>query len=277
MTGAKTMIGTSGGGFDLMTEGLSLAGIADIPLVVYLASRPGPSTGVATYTGQGDLELARHAGHGEFVRMVLAPGDAEECQEITSQAFYFSQKFGIPIIVLSDKHLAESIYTTKNKPNIIRSKKSTSLIRHNSYEKDEFGCATEDAEKIIKSVDKRLKKQKEVEKEAEKFEGFKVFGKNSKNVIVSWGSPKGAILDAIKSLNCKFIQILYLEPFSTKIKKELEGKNIILIENNATGPLAKLIAEKTGIFIEDKNKILRYDGRPFLSDELNKEIKKRLK
>jgi 2-oxoglutarate ferredoxin oxidoreductase subunit alpha len=277
MTGAKTMIGTSGGGFDLMTEGLSLAGIADIPLVIYLASRPGPSTGVATYTGQGDLELARHAGHGEFVRMVLAPGDAEECQEITSQAFYFSQKFGIPVIVLSDKHLAESIYTAKNKPNIIRSKKSTSLIRYNSYEKDEFGCATEDAEKIVRNVDKRLKKQKEVEKEAGEFEGFKLFGKNSKNVIVSWGSPKGAILDAIKNLNCKFMQILYLEPFSARIKKELERKNIILIENNATAPLANLIAEKTGIFIEDKNKILRYDGRPFLANELNLEIKKRLK
>lgn len=278
MTGAKTMIGTSGGGFDLMTEGLSLIGIADIPLVIYLASRPGPSTGVATYTGQGDLELARHAGHGEFVRMVLAPGDAEECQEITSQAFYFSQKFGIPVIVLSDKHLAESIYTSKNKPSIISSKKSTSLIRYNSYEKDEFGCATEDAEKIVKSVDKRLKKQKEVEKEAEKFEGFKTFGnKNSKNVIVSWGSPKGAILDAMKDLDCKFIQILYLEPFSMKIKKELEGKNIILIENNATAPLAKLIAEKTGIFIENKNKILRYDGRPFLDDELRKEIRGKLR
>jgi 2-oxoglutarate/2-oxoacid ferredoxin oxidoreductase subunit alpha len=278
ITGAKTMIGTSGGGFDLMTEALSLTGIAGVPLVIYLASRPGPSTGLATYTGQGDLDLARHSGHGEFVRMVLAPGDAGECKEITSQAFYFSQKFGIPVIVLSDKHLAESLYTIKGKQVITPSKKSTSLIRYNSYEKDEFGCATEDAEKTIKNVDERLKKQKDVEKESEKFTGFKIFGnKNSKNVIVSWGSPKGAILDAIKDANVKFIQILYLEPFPSKIKKEIEGKNIILVENNATGQLGKLIAEKTGIFIEEKNKILRYDGRPFFADELNKEIRGRLR
>ncbi len=278
ITGAKTMIGTSGGGFDLMTEALSLTGIAEVPLVIYLASRPGPSTGLATSTGQGDLDLARHSGHGEFVRMVLSPGDAGECREIISQAFYFSQKFGIPVIVLSDKHLAESLYTIKGKQIITQSKKSTSLIRYNSYEKDEFGCATENAEKTIKNVNERLKKQKEVEKEAEKFEGFKIYGnKNSKNIIVSWGSPKGAIIDAMKDLNVKFIQILYLEPFSAKIKKELGGKNIILVENDATGQLGKLIAEKTGIFIEEKNKILKYDGRPFLADELQKEIGRRLR
>jgi 2-oxoglutarate ferredoxin oxidoreductase subunit alpha len=111
ITGAKAMIGTSGGGFDLMTESLSLTGIAEIPLVIYLASRPGPSTGVATYTGQGDLQLAKNAGHGEFNRIVLAPGDPKECEELISQSFYFSQKFKIPAVILSDKHLAESIYT----------------------------------------------------------------------------------------------------------------------------------------------------------------------
>lgn len=278
ITGAKTMIGTSGGGFDLMTEALSLTGIAEVPLVIYLASRPGPSTGVATYTSQGDLELARHAGHGEFPRLVIAPGDPDECEELTSQAFYFSQKFGMPAIVLSDKHLAEGIYTSDKTPKITPSAKSTKLIRYNSYEKDKFGCATEDAEQIKKNVDERLKKGKEIEKEAEKFEGFKVYGnKNSKNVVLFWGSTKGAVLDAMENLDAKFVQVLYLEPFPVKIKKEFEGKNIILVENNATGQLGNLIAEKTGIFIEDKNKILRYDGRPFLSDELNEELRKRIK
>ncbi len=278
ITGAKTMMGTSGGGFDLMTEALSLAGIAEVPLVIYLASRPGPSTGLATYSGQGDLDMVRHAGHGEFVRMVLAPGDAEECQEITSQAFYFSQKFGIPVIILSDKHLAESLYTLKKNPVITPSKKSTFLKKYNSYESDKFGYMTENPDIVNKNVEKRLKKQKEIEKEAEKFNQVNIYGKdNSKNVVVSWGSTKGAIMDSIKDLDVKFIQILYLDPFPIKIKKELEGKNIILIENNATGQLGKLIAEKTGVFIEDKNKILRYDGRPFLADELKKEIEGRLK
>lgn len=278
ITGAKTMIGTSGGGFDLMTESLSLAGIAESPLVIYLASRPGPSTGVATYTGQGDLDMARFSGHGEFPRMILAPGDPKECEELTSQSFYFSQKFGIPVIILSDKHLAESIYTSDKKAVITPSKKMTEMKRYNSYEVDKFGCATEDAEIINRNVDERLKKGKEIEKDAEKFTGFNIFGKsNSKNVIIGWGSTKGAILDSIQDLDAKFVQVLYLEPFPKKIEKEIEGKNLILIENNATAQLGKLIAEKTGVIIEDKNKILRYDGRPFLADELKEEIKRRLK
>src|SRR3989338_4465799 len=95
MTGAKSMIGTSGGGFDLMTEALSLTGIAEVPLVIYLAQRPGPGTGAATYTAQGDLNIARHAGHGEFQRVVLAPGNPKECEELASYAFYFSQRFKI--------------------------------------------------------------------------------------------------------------------------------------------------------------------------------------
>jgi 2-oxoglutarate/2-oxoacid ferredoxin oxidoreductase subunit alpha len=278
ITGAKTMIGTSGGGFDLMTESLSLTGIAEVPLVIYLASRPGPSTGVATYTGQGDLQLARHSGHGEFPRVVLAPGEPKEAAELTSQAFYFSQKFGVPVIILSDKHLAESMFSSDRNAFITPSKKLTSLKRYNSYETDKFGSATENAEQIKKNVEERLKKEKLIAKEAEKFEGFGIYGnKDSRNVVVSFGSPKGAILDAIKDLNVKFVQVKYIEPFSKKISKELEGKNIILVENNATGQLGSVVTEKTGIFVEERNKILRYDGRPFLYDELNKEIKRRMK
>jgi len=179
------------------------------------------------------------------------------------------------VIVISDKHLGESFYTLNEKSKLIKSEKSTKLIRYNSYEKDEVGSATENAEIIIKNIEERKKKTKEIERESGKFEMYKVYGKkNSKNVIVSWGSTKGAILDSIKELDVKFIQILYIEPFP-EIKKELINKNIILIENNATGLLADLIAEKTGIFIEDK--ILRYDGKPFFTDELKKELGDRLK
>ena len=278
ITGAKVMVGTSGGGFDLMTEALSLTGIAEVPLVIYLASRPGPSTGVATYTGQGDLSMALNAGHGEFNRVVLAPGDPKEAEELTNQAFYFSQKFKVPVIVLSDKHLAECFYTLDEKPIITSSKKSTFLKRYNSYETDEFGSATENPEIIIKNVAERMKIGKEIEKEAEKFEQDFVYGKEtSQNVVVSFGSTKGAIIDAVKGLDCSFIQILYLEPFQTEIKKYFKNKNVILVENNATGQLGKLIAEKTGIFIPDSNKILRFDGRPFFADELKKEIQRRLK
>lgn len=278
ITGAKTMVGTSGGGFDLMTETLSLIGIANIPLVIYLAQRHGPATGAATYTGQEDLSTARHSGHGEFPKLVVAGGDPTELEELTSQAFYFSQKYKILSIILSDKHLAESTYTLTNKAKITASLKSTKLTKFNSKEVDQNQSATSRADMIKANVEKRLQKIAEITKEAKKFQMYKVYGnKNSKNVIVSWGSPKGAILDAMKDLDCKFVQILYIEPFPIEIKKELENKNLILIENNATAQLGSLIAEKTGIFIKNKNKILRYDGRPFLCDELREEIKKKIR
>lgn len=274
ITGAKSMVGTSGGGFDLMTEALSMCGMAEIPLVIYLAQRPGPSTGVPTYTGQGDLHMARHAGHGEFQRILISPGDPRDALELVSHAFYFSQKYKIPCIVLGDKHFAESFYTFEEKFKIVRSGKLTKLGRYNSYEADKDGIASDAPEIIKKNVERRAKKYEILKKEAEKFEMFKIFGnKNSKNLIVSYGSTKGAIIDAINELDIKFLQILYIEPFSSKIKKELEkAKKIMLVENNATGMLADVIAEKTGLLIKDK--ILRYDGRPFLADELKEEIRK---
>ncbi len=277
-TGAKAMVGTSGGGFDLMTEALSMAGQAEIPIVIYLSQRPGPGTGVATGTSQGDLNLARNAGHGEFQRVVLAPGDSKESEELTSQAFYFSQKFKIPVILLGDKHLAESYYTFSEKPKITPSGKSTNLTRYNSYERDSVGSATENPDIVKKNFEKRMQKAHDIEKESEKFRMFETYGKKqSKNVIVSWGSTKGAILDAIDGLDAKFVQVLYLEPFPKNVAKEIGGKNIILIENNSTAQLGSLITEETGIKVEDKNKILRYDGQPFLADELQKEVEKRLK
>ena len=276
-TGAKTMIGTSGGGFDLMTEALSMAGMAEIPVVCYNASRPGPSTGIATYTGQGDLQMARYCGHGEFFRLVLAPGDSVECTEITSQAFYFSQKYKLPVIILSDKHLAESFYTCEEAPILTKSDKTTKLIRFNSYEHTENGEASEDPKVISAGFARRARIKKEVEKEAEKFSMYKIFGKkDSKNIVLSYGSTKGAILDSIKDLDFKFIQILYIEPFPEKIKLELEkAKKIILVENSGTGMLADVVREKTGVEIRDK--ILRDDGRPFLRDELKEELRRRLK
>lgn len=277
ITGAKSMVGTSGGGFDLMTESLSLTGQAEIPLVVYLAQRPGPGTGVATYTAQGDLNIALSSGHGEFPKLVVAPGEPTEAEELASQAFYFSQKYKIPTIILGDKHLGESFYAMEKIPEIKKSEKSTSLKKYSGNEIDERGVTSSKAEVVKKNFEGRLKKFKGIEKEAENFEGIKIHGnKKSKNIVVGWGSTKGAILDAVKNLDCKFIQVLYLEPFPKKIKEELEmAEKIILVENNSTGQLGELISKKTGIFIEDK--ILKYDGRAFFCDELREEIRRRLK
>jgi len=278
MTGAKVMVGTSGGGFDLMTETLSMTGIAEIPLVFYLASRPGPGTGVATYNAQGDLDIALYSGHGEFPRIVLAPGDPVEAQEMINQSFYFSQKFGVPSIVLGDKHLGESFYSLDRKPKIVKVKRNHFLKRYNSYEVDSEGSATEDSEIIIKNVNNRLNKKRRIFIEAKKFEQYKIFGKKtSKNCILFWSSTKGAVLDSIKELDVCAIQILYLEPFPEEIKNLVKNKNLILIEENSTGLLGKLIQEKTFEKIPEKNKILKFDGREFFSNELKKEIVRRIK
>lgn len=275
ITGAKTMVGTSGGGFDLMTEGLSLCGVAGVPLVFYLSQRPGPGTGVATYTAQGDLKMALNAGHGEFNRIVLAPGTPEEAEELTNQAFYLSQKFQTPSIIISDKHLGESFYSVTEKADVIKVPSLTKFGRYNSYEVDAIGSATEDAEIVKRNIEARLKVKEQIAKEASKFKQYKIYGKkNSKNIIVAWGSTKGAILDAVKDLDVCYLQILYMKPFPD-IKKLLEGKKVILVENNATGQLGDLIKEKTGV--EIKEKILRFDGRPFLADELREEIRGRLR
>ncbi len=287
--GAKVMVGTSGGGFDLMTEGLSFQGQSEIPLVVYLASRPGPSTGIPTYSMQGDLDVALRAGHGEFPKVVIAPGDPIECVEKTNEAFYLSEKFSCLSIILSDKHLAEGEFSTDRKPNKIipvglnRKIPGREIVKASSYEHDKFGNTTEDAGLTKQNAEKRLKKYEEIKKEAKKFEMIKIYGdKNAKNLIIGWGSTKTVILDVLDSIDnsiktekgdYKFLQVLYLKPLSDEIKKEIEkSKKVILVENNVTGQLGRLIREKTGISI--KNRILKYDGRPFYSDELKDEIEK---
>jgi len=278
--GARTMVGTSGGGYDLMTEGLSLQGMSEIPLVVYLSSRPGPASGIPTYSIQGDLDIALRGGHGEFPRIVVCPGDPIEAIEKTNEAFYLSEKFGALSVLLADKHLAESEFSftkTPKKPlkvTIKRKVPGKEIVKASSYEHDTFGNTTESAKIAKINGDKRLKKYKDIKEECKKFEMIKIHGKEkSKNLIIGWGSTKGAILDAIDGLDYKFMQILYAKPMSDEIKKEMQkAKKIILIETNLTGQMGRLIREKTGIAI--KHRILKYDSRPFTSDELRKAILK---
>lgn len=282
--GARTMIGSSGGGFDLMTEGLSFQGMSEIPLVVYLASRPGPGTGVPTYSTQADLDIALRAGHGEFPRIVIAPGDPTEAIEKTNEAFYLTEKYNVLSILLGDKHLAESQFSSVkniNKPLIVTSTRKIpgkEIVKVSSYEHDLLGNTTEDAKLTKSNADQRIKKYQTIKKECQKFEMIKIHGnKKSKNLIVGFGTTKGQILDAIEGQDCKFLQVIYMKPLSNKIKVEMENaKNIILVEQNSTGQLGRLLREKTGISIPQKNRILKYDGRPFYLEELKSEIKKRI-
>jgi len=278
--GAKVMIGTSGGGFDLMTEGLSLQGSSELPLVVYLASRPGPGTGIPTYTLQGDLDIALRAGHGEFPRVVIAPGDPTETVEKVNESLYLANKFNCLVVLLSDKHIAESEFSSMEKINKIIDIKVTrkvpgeEIVKASSYEHDEHGTTTENAEIAVRNAHDRLHRYELIREESKKFEMVKFYGKkNSKNLIIGWGSTKGAIVDAIEDLDYKFLQVLYMKPMSSEIKKEMvKAKKVVLVENNLTGQLGRLIREKTGLKID--NRILRYDGRPFRSDELRRELMK---
>jgi 2-oxoglutarate ferredoxin oxidoreductase subunit alpha len=302
-TGARVMVGTSGGGFDLMTEAMSMQGMSEIPLVVYLAQRPGPGTGIPTYTMQADLNAALYSAHGEFPRVVIASGDALECIEKTNEAFYLAEKYRTLSIILADKHVAESYYTFTEKAKLIkipkkigrssgifknyeitrdgnslRSVPGMSIVKSTSYEHDEYGFTTEDAALAKKMFDKRLRKWESIEKEVRKFEMFKLHGKSdSRNLVIGWGSTKGAILDSISNLDIKFLQILYLKPFPDEIISEIKkAEKIIVVENNATGLLAQLITQRTGFVIEKHNRILKYDSRPFTPNELRKILLKKL-
>ncbi|HIQ10340.1 MAG TPA: hypothetical protein EYH23_02385, partial [Euryarchaeota archaeon] len=184
--GAMTMIGTSGGGFALMGEAMSLQGMSEVPLVAYLAMRNAPSTGVPTYTGQGDLKMAVNIGHGEYPKVVVAPGDPKEVFERTLEAFYLAYKYRVLSIIISDKHLAESTYTVdgfsprveperfivEDVPEDYKSYEITETgvspravpgqgdapVRATSYEHDEYGYTREEGEWAIKMNDKRFRK-----------------------------------------------------------------------------------------------------------------------
>jgi len=298
--GAICMVGTSGGGFDLMTEAISLQGMAEIPLVIYLAQRAGPSTGMPTHTMQADLKLALNCGHGDFPRVVIAPGDAKDAFYKTIEAFYLAYKYGVVSIILSDKHLAESYFTFDKleKPKIKgkrfvlenvtnfksyeitkdfvpkRAVPGEAIVKVNSYEHDELGSTTEDRIVAKRMQEKRMRKFEALEREVKrKFEMAKVFGEG-KNLIISFGSTKGAILDALQTLKgFRFLQILYLSPFPSEIvRKEIESaKKAVIIENNASGQLGKVIMENVGIRLDE---ILKYDGRPFTREEIVLNVKK---
>jgi 2-oxoglutarate ferredoxin oxidoreductase subunit alpha len=105
------MTATSGGGFCLMAEALSLAGMTETPAVIIVGQRPGPSTGLPTRTEQADLNFVMHAGHGDFPRAVLAPGYPEQAIQLMGKAFNLADKYQIPVIVLSDQHLNDSYFT----------------------------------------------------------------------------------------------------------------------------------------------------------------------
>lgn len=302
--GARTMVGTSGGGFALMTEGLSLAAQSETPVVIVESQRMSPATGVPTYTEQADLLFCLSAGHGDFVRFVIAPGDADEAFYWAGETLNLSLKYQTPSILLIDKEVSESTFsfhpeiqkkvkikeplTWKNSKGEYQRYKITKngisplafpgqkdiVVKATSYEHDENGITVEEDEKMIKAMqDKRLRKFEEMKKTVERLESIKVYGKkNSTKALIVWGSTKGPAKEAAERLGIKLIQLIVIEPFPEKqIKEALRGvKNIVLAETNALGQMEKVL-NCYGITVNKK--ILKYNGRPFTAEEIIEKIK----
>ncbi len=292
-TGKRSMVGTSGGGFALMTEGLSLAGISEIPIVIVESQRGGPASGVPTYNGQCDLKFVLGAGHGDFLRLVFAPGDAEESFYLSNLAMNMSWKYQIPAIVLIDKDVSESTFSFDesilekgeywgeskaiNNSEYNRYEDNDygisplaypgkeAIVRVTSYEHNEYGTTTEEPEEVVKMQDKRMKKESLLKEEIDRLEMVKVFGKG-KRALVTWGSSKMAAIEAGKKTGSKVIQILSFDPFpEKKFKEALEGvEKVIVVEANRLGQAAEIIEK----YVDVDQKILKYDGRPFYEEEI---------
>ncbi|MDD5174041.1 MAG: 2-oxoacid:acceptor oxidoreductase family protein [Candidatus Omnitrophica bacterium] len=284
--GESVAVGTSGGGFCLMTEGLSLSGMADLPVVIVLGQRPGPSTGLPTYTSQTELNFALNAGQGEFARFVTAPTDAEDSYYWAAVSLNISKRFRIPSILLTDKTICEGLFNfdidsikeirPETPPASVFPPNKGTVIKVNSYEHDEYGITTEDPAETVRMQDKRLLKMKSLAEELEKYETVKCRGKNnSDTAILCWGSNGPVCEDVASSLNLKVVSPAVLSPFPLNaFKAALKGvKNIISVENNATGQLRSLV-NSYGIKVDQE--ILKYDGRPFSVDELEGLVKSKL-
>lgn len=297
-TGARSMVGTSGGGFALMTEGISLAGITEAPILIILSQRPGPATGVPTYTEQADLTFALNAGHGDFLRIVASPGTIEEAFYLTAEMLDLVWKFQTPGILLTEKHLSESSMTVElNIENVKWSKPkihsggnykryldaddgispllfppSGEIIKWNSYEHDEFGITIEDADMISSMNDKRNKKINKLEEHLKNINTINIYGEGDP-LIFTYGSTTMSVLEALKYSNIKatVVQPVFLNPLPIWDLKVYKNQPSIIVEMSSTGQFGSLLKEKVGISI--KSEIRQYNGRPFDPIELSKKLK----
>ena len=314
--GARAMTATSGGGFCLMSEGLGMAGMTETPVVVMVAQRPGPSTGLPTYSAQGDLRFVIHASQGEFPRVVIAPGDVEECFYKTIEAFNLAEKFQVPAILLTDKYLVESHGTAEpfdeSRVKIDRGLLLTrdeytgeeeykrhkftedgvsprampgmrgAIVRTNADEHNESGYTTEDPELTTKMMDKRFKKLDILAKELERYETVKFYGsREAELTILGWGSTKGPIRESMKLLSSEdlkvnYLQIIYLNPFPAAKVQAILRPARRTVVVENNKTSQLSSLVREHCLITLDHKILKYDGRPFNPGELSRKIKEAL-
>ncbi len=299
--GKKTAVGTSGGGFCLMTESISMSGTNEVPVVVVMGQRTGPSTGLPTYTGQTDLHFVLHAGQGEFPRLVVAPGDITQACIWSARALSLAWSCQVPAIILADKTLCEGITPLQNgafpplpseeRPDAPSGREyhrysftengispmlyppvPGSVIKVNSYIHDEAGITTERSDLTTRMTDKRILKEKTLRARTESLSPVEVFGRDHAPItILCWGSTLPGCREVAGTLGFRVVQPVVLSPFPVnQLKTALSGsERIIAIEENALGQLVMLCA-RNGISVDEA--ILKYDGRPFSIEELERRL-----
>jgi len=307
LTGARAATSTSGPGFALMVEGLSWAGNCEVPLVITYYQRGAPATGLPTRHGQSDLMFALHAGHGEFPRVVLASGDIRECFYDAAKAFNYAEKYQLPVIHLIDKAMANcsqtypvfetghfkidrgdvadeqalvgqvykrfSLTETGVSPRVLLGTKN-GVHWYTGDEHNEYGHISEEPANRTLMMDKRMKKLELVDKETPLGEKINFFGdRHAENLVVSWGSPKGAIIEAMDALTSEgfslgFMQVRMMHPLPREYIYETlaVAEKIIDVEGNYVGQLAGVIKEQTGI--SASHYLLKYTGRPMTTTEV---------
>lgn len=312
--GARSMVATSGGGFCLMVEGLGLAAMSETPMVYVLSQRPGPSTGLATRHEQGDLQFALDASQGDFVRVVLAPGDTNEAFHHTFNALNLAEKYQIPVIVISDRYLSESLRTTVpfdlegmriDRGKLLDEAKLLEIGDYKRYEDTDDGVSpralpgmkggsfdangddhyesgetNEDPDVRTQMMDKRFKKLRGLMNEIPE---PAIYGPADANAtIVTWGSCKGPCMEAMNILLAKgesvnLLHFIYLKPFPRKnVLEQLEKTQLTIgVENNRTSQLDRLMREELKRGADKK--IRKYDGRPFFAEHLAAQIEEAMR
>ncbi len=307
--GVPSMVSTSGGGFALMVEGVSLAGMTETPLVIVVAQRPGPATGLPTRTEQADLEFILYAGHGEFPRAVFAPGSVEACFRLIRKAFELAELAQTPVFLLTDQFLADSyraidpfevsdlspvrpgtewsgpadayqryaLTETGISPRLLPGR-SEHLVVADSDEHRSDGHLTEDLSIRKQMVEKRLKKMETLVRQVVPPE----FSGDTKPdlLLVTWGSTRESVLEAADKMRSKgkrvgtlhFSQVWPLVPeqFMGFLK---EAGEVVCVEGNAFGQLSRLIRQETGF--RTTSQVLRYDGLPITPEYILKALEER--
>lgn len=294
--GARSMVTTSGGGFALMAEALSLAGVAELPVVIHLAQRPGPGTGMPTRTEQGDLLFALFAGHGEFPRVILAPGTARDGFFLTQQAFNMAAKHQVPAIVLTDQYFVDSNMSLSSldtdgltvERHVVEADEGyeryaitdsgvsprgvpgwgEGLVVADSHEHGPEGHMTENFDVRIAVKDKRLRKLQGLVNDAIPPE--LIGPSDHETLIVGWGTTHAAIVEALAQVGSDRLAYLYCKqvyPLHPDIADHLaRADKVVVVENNATGQFAKLLKLETGVVADET--INKYNGMPFSVEEL---------